>query len=31
MTVDNLVHHCAWNERHHIAHIASLRAREGWN
>ena len=31
MTVDNLVHHYAWHGRHHIAHITSLREREGWN
>src|ERR1700688_2737113 len=31
MTVDNLVHHYAWHGRHHVAHIASLRQREGWN
>ena len=31
MTVDNLVHHYAWHARHHVAHITSLRAREGWD
>jgi DinB superfamily len=31
MTVDNLVHHYAWHGCHHVAHIASLRQREGWN
>ena len=31
MTVDNLVHHYAWHGRHHVAHITSLREREGWN
>jgi hypothetical protein len=31
MTVDNLIHHYAWHGRHHIAHITSLREREGWN
>ncbi len=31
LTVDNLVHHYAWHGRHHIAHITSLRQREGWN
>jgi DinB family protein len=31
MTVDNLVHHYAWHGQHHVAHIASLREREGWN
>jgi len=30
MTVDNLVHHYAWHGRHHVAHITSLRQREGW-
>ena len=30
MTVDNLVHHYAWHGRHHVAHIAALRQREGW-
>jgi uncharacterized damage-inducible protein DinB len=31
MTVDNVVHHYAWHGRHHVAHITSLRQREGWN
>jgi hypothetical protein len=31
MTVDNVVHHYAWHGRHHVAHIASLRQREGWD
>jgi uncharacterized damage-inducible protein DinB len=31
MTVDNLVHYYAWHGRHHIAQIAALREREGWN
>jgi len=31
MTVDNLVHHYAWHGQHHVAHITSLREREGWN
>jgi uncharacterized damage-inducible protein DinB len=31
MTVDNLVHHYAWHGQHHVAHITSLRQREGWN
>ena len=31
MTVDNVVHHYAWHGRHHVAHITSLREREGWN
>jgi len=30
MTVDNLVGHYAWHGRHHVAHITSLREREGW-
>jgi hypothetical protein len=31
MTVDNLIHHYAWHGRHHVAHITSLRQREGWD
>lgn len=31
MTVDNLVHHYAWHGRHHVAHITSLRRRQGWD
>jgi hypothetical protein len=31
MTIDNVVHHYAWHGRHHVAHITSLRQREGWN
>ncbi|HXC33787.1 MAG TPA: putative metal-dependent hydrolase [Verrucomicrobiae bacterium] len=30
MTVDNVVHHYAWHGRHHVAHVTSLRLREGW-
>ena len=30
MTVDNLVNLYAWHGRHHVAHITSLRDREGW-
>jgi len=30
MTVDNVVHQYAWHGRHHVAHITSLRQREGW-
>ena len=30
MTVDNVVHQYAWHGRHHVAHITSLRRREGW-
>ena len=30
MSVDNLVSLFAWHGRHHIAHITSLREREGW-
>jgi uncharacterized damage-inducible protein DinB len=30
MTLDDLVAHYAWHGRHHIAHITSLRVREGW-
>ena len=31
MTVDNQVHLYAWHGRHHVAHITSLRQREGWD
>ena len=31
MTLDHVVHHYAWHGRHHVAHIISLRQREGWN
>jgi len=31
MTVDNLIHLYAWHGRHHVAHITSLRQREGWD
>ena len=31
MTIDNLVDLYAWHGRHHVAHITSLRQREGWN
>jgi uncharacterized damage-inducible protein DinB len=30
MPVDNLVNLYAWHGRHHVAHITSLREREGW-
>jgi uncharacterized damage-inducible protein DinB len=30
MTLDDLVALYAWHGRHHVAHITSLRAREGW-
>jgi uncharacterized damage-inducible protein DinB len=30
MTLDNMVSHYAWHGRHHVAHINSLREREGW-
>jgi uncharacterized damage-inducible protein DinB len=30
MTVDNLLGIYAWHGRHHVAHITSLREREGW-
>jgi uncharacterized damage-inducible protein DinB len=30
MTLDDLVAHYAWHGRHHVAHITSLRIREGW-
>jgi hypothetical protein len=29
--LDNVLHHYAWHGRHHVAHITSLRQREGWN
>ena len=29
-TLDRQVQHYAWHCRHHVAHIAALRAREGW-
>jgi hypothetical protein len=31
LTMDNLVHMYAWHGRHHVAHIISLRQREGWD
>jgi len=31
MTLDDMVYHYAWHGRHHVAHITSLRTREGWN
>src|SRR5579863_6322984 len=31
MTVDSLVALYDWHGRHHVAHITSLRQREGWN
>jgi len=31
LTVDHVVHHYAWHGRHHVAHITSLRQREGWD
>ena len=30
MTLDDMVSHYAWHSRHHVAHITSLRHREGW-
>jgi uncharacterized damage-inducible protein DinB len=30
MTLDDMVGYYAWHGRHHVAHITSLRAREGW-
>lgn len=30
ITVDHLVNLYAWHGRHHVAHITSLREREGW-
>jgi hypothetical protein len=29
-TIDILLQNYAWHSRHHVAHITSLRAREGW-
>lgn len=31
MTLGNLIHLYMWHGRHHVAHITSLRQREGWN
>jgi hypothetical protein len=31
MTVDNVIQQYAWHGRHHVAHITSLRQREGWD
>jgi hypothetical protein len=30
MTLDHIIHYYAWHGRHHVAHITSLRQREGW-
>jgi uncharacterized damage-inducible protein DinB len=30
MTLDDMVNDYAWHSRHHVAHITSLRQREGW-
>ena len=30
MTLDRLLQMYAWHGRHHVAHVTSLRAREGW-
>ena len=30
MTLDDMVELYAWHGRHHVAHITSLRDREGW-
>lgn len=30
MTLDDLVDLYAWHSRHHVAHVTSLREREGW-
>jgi hypothetical protein len=30
MTLDDMVGSYAWHGRHHVAHITSLRDREGW-
>jgi uncharacterized damage-inducible protein DinB len=30
MTLDYQLHHYAWHSDHHVGHVASLRARQGW-
>jgi hypothetical protein len=30
MTLDDMLGSYAWHGRHHVAHITSLRSREGW-
>jgi hypothetical protein len=30
LTLDSMVGMYAWHGRHHVAHITSLREREGW-
>src|ERR1700676_2312065 len=30
MTLDDMLGYYAWHSRHHVAHITSLRSREGW-
>jgi hypothetical protein len=30
VTLDNMVNHYAWHGCHHVAHVTSLREREGW-
>jgi hypothetical protein len=30
MTLDDMAGYYAWHGRHHVAHITSLREREGW-
>jgi hypothetical protein len=30
MTLDDVAGYYAWHSRHHVAHITSLRQREGW-
>ncbi len=31
LSVDRLLQHYVWHGKHHVAHIRSLREREGWN
>ena len=31
LDLDTTLHHYAWHARHHVAHVTSLRKREGWN
>ena len=30
VSIDELIQQYAWHSRHHVAHITSLRGREGW-
>ena len=31
MTIDELLAMYAWHGEHHVAHVTSLRARNGWS